>query len=445
MSQRLTPKAPISFRPDVYAIDFGTSNSLLAAANANEVHPPIPLDPGAADPTLLRSVLYFPERGRCSFGSRAFSDYVDNGMQGRLLRSLKRFLPSRAFTNTQIGQHTYALEDLIAAFLREMRDRANLYFGADVTQVLLGRPARFAESDDDDAFAEERLAQAARRAGFQTVLFCQEPVAAAHDFREQLAVPRLVLIADFGGGTSDYTLVRMSSAGFSRTDILATFGVSLAGDAFDGSIMRTSVAKHFGGEVQYRVPFGKNVLTMPSQLLAKLCSPAEMSFFSRNDVREFLNNVKAWSLGEPDREKIDQLLCLAEDALGFQLFELIEAGKKTLSTMPEAHFSFDYPGIQIDEMLTRAGFEAGSARTVDAILGALDETLARGGVTAKDVDIVCLTGGTAKVPRIAEALEERFGHKRLRHLQGFHSVAFGLAEHARLKLGVAQLEGPRKA
>jgi len=173
--------------PTVYAIDFGTSNSLLAAANADDVFAPIRLDEGAADPTVLRSILYFPDRGQAFLGEEALRRYAEDGLEGRLLRSLKRHLPSRSFHGTVIRGRLMVIEDLVAVIVRAMRERANVHFGADVRRVVLGRPARFSSDDADDDLAQERLARAAQRAGFDEIHFLPEPVAAARDFRAALA------------------------------------------------------------------------------------------------------------------------------------------------------------------------------------------------------------------------------------------------------------------
>jgi hypothetical chaperone protein len=427
--------AMVSFQPDVYAIDFGTSNSLLAAANRSGSHPPIPLDPSAEDPSLLRSVLFFPEaRGpvgaSLALGRAAIEQYVAQGSRGRLVRSLKRFLSMRSFVRTQINARTYSLEELIAIVLREMRERADRYFGARVTRALLGRPARFAADPEEDAFAEGRLRQAALLAGFTAVEFCPEPVAAARDFRDQLAGEALLLVGDFGGGTSDYSLVMMGPGGFALSDVLAIGGVSVAGDALDGSLMRANVSRHFGADVRYRVPFGDNVLTMPKPLMEKLCSPAEMSLLAQRDVQSFLNDVRSWSLGADDRRHIDQLFTLVEDGLGFMLFESIEQTKKQLSVSPQARLSFHVPGVDVDQPIARAEFERGASRELSAIIGALDATLERAGARASDVELVCLTGGTARVPFLRAALGDRFGPSRLHSLRGLHAVAEGLARHA---------------
>jgi hypothetical chaperone protein len=419
------------FRPTVYAIDFGTSNSLLAAASAEATCPPIPLDEAAADPTILRSVLFFEGAERFSCGAGAISDFVAGGMRGRLIRSIKKHLPDRSFTGTQIGFRTMAIEDLIGRFLRSMRERADRYFGVEIDRVLLGRPARFSADPGDDRLAEERLERAAVIAGFREISFCPEPVAAAHDIRLAPGRAAVVLVADFGAGTSDFTVVLMEGCTLRSSDVLALGGVSVAGDALDGSLMRKKIARHFGAEVTYRVPMGANLLTMPRPIVEKLCSPADMTTLQHRDVLSFLRDVKAWSLGPDDRRRMDQLLCLVEDSLAFQVFEAVERSKCALSEAMTTTFRFDATAVEIREDITRAELEAAAERALDAIVRALDQTVTAAGVSFDDIDVVCCTGGTAKVPRIAQALVERFGAGKVQSLRSFHSVVQGLAERAR--------------
>lgn len=422
------------FKPDTYAIDFGTSNSLLAAANSDHVHPPIPVDARASDPTVLRSILLYTQKGDCFSGTEALNEYIESGLQGRLMRSLKRFLPHREGITTVIGSRRLKLESLIAVILRTLRERANTYFDCDVTRVCLGRPARFSPEPELDQLAQDRLAAAARTAGFEQIDFCYEPVAAARDFQDELSSPKLVLIADLGGGTSDFSVVRMSATEFHPEDVLATSGVSVAGDALDGAVMRHHIARHFGSEVRYRVPFGANDLRMPTPLMEMLCSPATMSLLQQRDVVTFLKGIRSGALTPEDREPVERLLSVAEDGLGFSIFEAIEAVKRALSGATEGEFRFDYPGMELRETLTRDAFERATQAPVSAILASLDEALDLAQVSAGQIDIVCLTGGTGYVPRIQHALATRFGAERLHRLKGFHSVVEGLAHHARVQL-----------
>ncbi len=417
-------------RPTVYAIDFGTTNSLLAAASPHRVFEPIPLDANAPDPTVLRSVLFFPSAREVFYGERALREYAAHGMQGRLIRSIKKHLPSRAFIGTRIEERPMNLEDLIGAFLAVMRRRANAHFGVDVTRVVLGRPALFSEVPEDDRFAEYRLERAARIAGFEDVSFCPEPVAAAASFRERLPERRLVLVGDFGGGTSDFTCLWLGPEPFDPSHVLAIGGVSVAGDALDGSIMRARVARHFGAEVRYRVPMGANLLEMPSMLRARLCSPADLSILSARDVMAHLRDIERWSLGPDDRRRMEQLFVLIEDAQGFALFEAIERAKRELSRAERAEIAWRYPPIDLREPIDRASFRDGARRELGRILDALDDTLLRAGVGPRDVDVVCLTGGTARVPALAEELAARFGEAKLTRARAFHSVIDGLARRA---------------
>ncbi|MFT3770565.1 MAG: Hsp70 family protein [Minicystis sp.] len=417
--------------PTAYALDFGTSNSLLAAANADRTFPPVPLDPRASDPIILRSVLYFPNAQRCYYGEEALRRYAENGLDGRLLRSIKKHLPSRSFHGTYIDERPMPIEDLVAAILREMRVRANTYYATEVERVVLGRPARFSDEPLDDQLAQRRLEEAARRAGFTEITFLPEPIAAAREFGVGVGEERVVLVADFGGGTSDFTVMRVGPRRFEPSDVLAIGGVAVAGDALDASIMRSQVARHFGADVVYKVPLGSNVLQMPKPIVEHLCSPANLSILRRQDVAEFLRNVRSWSLGPDDREKLDQLSALVDDGLGFSIFEVIEHAKRALSTAAEADVVFEYPGIAVRERVSRAGFEEAAERATTTILRCLDETLAAAGVAPGDVQDVCCTGGTAKVPRIAAEMRRRFGEGRVRDYKSFTSVVEGLAVHAR--------------
>ncbi|HEY6726527.1 MAG TPA: Hsp70 family protein, partial [Polyangiaceae bacterium] len=359
------------FQPLVYAIDFGTTNSLIAAANASQWERALPIDPTAPDPTVFRSILHFDFDGHASFGARALERYRQLGMQGRLVRSLKRHLPSKSFVTTEVDGKSYRLEELVGGILRTLRERANAHFECDVTRVLLGRPARFSENPSDDALAETRLKEAARLAGFTEIATCPEPLAAAYDFQDHLAEPKLVMIADLGGGTSDFSLIRMSRDGYRDEDVLGTGGVSVAGDALDGALMQHHIARHFGAKARYKAPFGKNELTMPLSLVHKLYSSVDMSLLSQREVLEFLRKVRDFSVSEPDRAAVDRLLVAAEDALGFHVYEAIELVKRELAEPDHpraANFQFDYPEVAITEAVDASQFEASTQKAIDAIV-----------------------------------------------------------------------------
>jgi hypothetical chaperone protein len=213
--------------------------------------------------------------------------------------------------------------------------------------------------------------------------------------------------------------------------------VSVAGDALDGTFMRHRISNHFGTGVEYKVPFGSNVLTMPVWLMEKLCSPADISLLRKRDTMEFFRNVRQWSLGGDDREKMDALFTLLDNQLGFPVFEEIEHTKRRLSEAAATEFRFDYAGeLAIREKIRRKDFEEFAADRIGRIFASLDETVKAAGIRFEDVDIVCCTGGTAKVPAIADGLKKRFGQAKLSQFNHHHSVVTGLAERARQLLAL---------
>lgn len=419
--------------PTIFAIDFGTSNSLLTAASPREIFSPAPLDPEASDPTVLRTALFFASLSEGgTFGAAAIRAFVENGFRGRLIRSIKRHLPSRSFHKTRVGDRLVTLEDLIGAFLGSMRERACRHFGADVRRVVMGRPARFSSDDDEDRLAQARLEGAARKAGFEEVTFCPEPIAAAYDFAEDLSSPRVVLIADLGGGTTDYTIVRMRSDGFADEDVLGIGGVSVAGDVIDGALVRAAVAPHFGAKARYRVPFGANVLEMPLPLMELLCSPADLTLVDREKVLDQISGIRA-GLVDPssDRPKLDRFATVIEDGVGFTLYDAVEGAKRRLSDVASTRIALEYPGAEMDLPATRERLEEVAVRPIGRMMDCLDAVLVRAGLSAGDIEIVCLTGGTSRMPAVEAAFRQKLPEAGFRRLSSFHSVVHGLARHAR--------------
>jgi hypothetical chaperone protein len=419
------------FVPETYAIDFGTSNSLLVGVSREGRSAGVPLDPAAPDPSVMKSVLFFAPGAGWSFGASAIHEYGAHGASGRLLRSIKKYLPDPSFRGTRIGENLLAIEDLIGFYLASLRQRANRYFDADVSRVMLGRPARFSSSDEEDQLAEARLVRAAERAGFRQVAVHPEPLAAARDFVKTLDRAKLVLVADLGAGTSDFTVLYLRPDGYDASDVLAVGGVSVAGDAFDSAIMRGKISPHFGAKVRYTVLFGRNVLEMPRHLVDALCSPSEAALLERQDVMALLRDIRHASLGEDDRDRVDRLICLAEDRLGYAVFQAIERTKCALSASDSAQFSFEYPTVDVSDVLHEDEFARIAETPHAALMGALDRTLERANVTPADIESVCLTGGTAKLTLVEEALVTRFDRCRISSHNSFHSVVEGLAEHAR--------------
>ncbi len=414
-------------------LDFGTTNSAIAAAPAGA---PPRLARFAGGEATFRSILHVdpeePDDGglppRITAGAAAVRSWVETGGRGRLIQSIKSHLASRLFTTTNLFGRQYRLEDLIAVLLRALARAAAEQLGADParTPVVVGRPVRFAaaRTPDDDAFAVARLDAALRQAGFARIAFELEPVAAAYGYQQRLEHEELVLIGDFGGGTSDFTLVRLGPAG---STVLGVDGVALAGDAFDARLIRHVAAPGLGLGSERRTAFGQ-LLPVPAWLYERVERWEHLSFLKSRETGELLRRLRHEAL-EPER--IAALEHLIEDDLGFALHGAVEDTKRELSTTETSAFTFHDRPIDLAAGVARPAFEGWIAAEIGAMAAAVDGLLAAANVAPRDVATVFLTGGSSFVPAVRRVFAERFGAERVRGGEELTTVASGLALRAR--------------
>jgi hypothetical chaperone protein len=423
----------------VIGLDFGTTNSAIAVASSTGATTLATFPEGDRQTTTFRSILYFdpeargPDRKpRAVAGPEAIIRYLQAETRGRLIQSMKSHLASRLFQETYVFGQRYTLEDLIAMLLRALRAVAEAQFGDLGRRVVVGRPVRFSGAIDEaeDAFALGRLRAALEQVGFKEVVFEFEPVAAAYAYESQLDHDELILIADFGGGTSDFSLMQVGPTvrcrGHTAGDILGTEGVALAGDDFDSKIVRRLIAPRLGRGSQYRAAFNK-LLPVPSWLYTKLECWHYLSFLKSRKTMQMLEELR-WQALEP--EKIEALIRVIEQDLGYYLYRSVERAKIELSARDASQLTFRDDGLTIEEALTRAQFEAWIGDELAAIASCVDRLLARTGVAPQDVGSVFLTGGSSFVPAVRRLFEARFGASRIRGGDELTSVAKGLALRA---------------
>jgi len=422
--------------PKAFGLDFGTTNSALAHAAPDGT---VRLAQFSGDATF-RSVIYFDEdetstsrKLRVVAGPDAIQSYLNAKTPGRLIQSTKSYLASRLFTQTQIFGETYSLEELIGIFLRYLRKSAEAQFGDLGTTLVAGRPVHFSgtQDDGDDEFAVARLRNAFANAGFTDVQFLPEPVAAAYKYQRQLDHEELVLIADFGGGTSDFSLVQLKPGALSAREranqVLGTDGVGIAGDAFDSKLVRRLVAPMLGLGSEYKSQFG-NILPVPNWLYEHLERWHYLSFLKTRKNLDLLRQILFQAL-EP--KKIAALIELVDNDLGYRLYQAVEKTKCRLSDSTVSEFRFREAAIAINDSVRREEFEGWIDRELRQISDCVDRLLAHCQVTAKNVDAVFMTGGSSFVPAIRRIFEDKFGAKvPIRVGQEFTSVAEGLAIYA---------------
>ena len=413
-------------------IDFGTTNSSVARATPAGVE----LVTFAHAGPSSRSILYLekaPQGILSSTGPAAIERYLaahqEGDRPGRLIQSLKSYLTSRTLTGTEVFGRNYTLEDLISRILRDLRERAERHFGTPIRHAVAGRPVRFvgAETPDDDVFAVKRLHAAYMQAGFDSVTFELEPLAAAAAYHATLSAQaqdrtETILIGDFGGGTSDFSLLTVSPSGGRK--VLGTAGLPFAGDVFDARIVRKLISPALGSESLARG--AKAIPAVPAWIYANLERWHYLSFLRTRNVLEILTSARKRAL-EPD--KIDALLALIDEDLGYQLHQAVQRTKTALSEHKQAAFVFAGPdagSLELRTSLTRAGFEQWIAPELTHIATAVDSLLLASSVVPSAVDRVFLTGGTSFVPAVRRIFESRFPSRVVAGNE-FTSVAQGLA------------------
>ncbi len=407
----------------VIGVDFGTTNSVLTRLEADGSVSTVRVAFGAAEVDVIRSVLCFWNDGerdrvvlRSAVGPAAIDAYLDDPLDSRLMMSLKSYLAQRSFSETRVFGRPFTLEALIGLSLRVILPPPSS--GGAV--MVAGRPVRFAGDAPDDGLGEERLRGAYAVAGWGAVQTALEPEAAGYRFARRLTAPATVLIGDFGGGTSDFSVLRFEPGSARPVVALGHAGVGIAGDTFDYRIMDAVVSPALGKGTTYR-PGGTD-LPVPPEYYASFARWHRLSLMRAPKTMRDIEAV-ARVAAYPDR--LRALLRLIRDELGYELYRTVSGVKAALSRAESAVLRFRHADFAIEQTIDRRDFEAWIAPDIARIGATVDVALAQAGTPA--VDRVFLTGGTSLVPAVRGLFTERFGAERVTGGGEFVSVAEGLA------------------
>ncbi len=412
----------------VLGVDFGTTNTVLSLHDGEGGAQIIRFAiPGGETATAFRSVLSFrehpdPARPRAiEAGPWAIEEYLESPFDTRFIQSFKTFAASPQFQSTEIFGRRYDFEDLLWAFLARLRAHG----GDDLIdlpeRVVIGRPVQFAGAQPDPDLALQRYEAAFRRLGFTELHYVYEPVAAAFYFAQRLTGAAVVLVADFGGGTSDFSIIRFERQdGVVRSTPLAQAGVGVAGDAFDYRIIDQVVSPQMGKGSSYQ-SLGK-VLPVPNRYYSAFARWSQLALMkSSRELRE-LKSLARTAL-DP---RLGAFVELIEDDHGYELYQAVSRAKETLSRQDSAPFHFKAGGIDIAADIRRADFEAWIAPELAQIEAAVQRALDQAGLEADGVDQVFLTGGSSFVPAVRRIFTDRFGPERIATGGEFESIATGL-------------------
>ena len=407
-------------------LDFGTSNSAIGVAR-NKTAELVPVE---ADSTLMPSAVFFDyeTKGRMLFGDEAISAYVGQ-TEGRLMRALKSILGSPLIEEeTLLAGRKVPLKQVVEIFVRHLKHKAEAFAGQEITTVVHGRPVRFVDDDDAaDARAQAVLEGIARQVGFRDVAFVYEPIAAAHHYEQTVQSEELALIADIGGGTSDFSIIRVGPQHRDRADrgrdVLATAGIRVGGTDFDTALNLAAVMPLLGLGTQ----LVKKNLPMPNALYHELAAWPTINFaYTYRNERELAELVSL--AREP--EKVERLLTVVRERLGHRVAFAVEDAKIALSAEERATVSLMFlePDLTVDA--TRAEFDRAIETRTERLYRSASECIAAAGLKPAAIDTVFFTGGSSRVPAVRDAIGRAAPSARLASGSDLLSVASGLTQMA---------------
>lgn len=410
-------------------IDFGTSNSTVGW-----LRPQAPtLLPLEDDKITLPSVLFFNfEERRPVFGRLALHEYLE-GYEGRLMRSLKSLLGSKLLkSETTVLGSAMPFKQILGLFLGELKQRAEAIAERPFEQVVLGRPVFFVDDDEKaDQEAADTLAGVAKAIGFKDVSFQYEPIAAAFDYESTIAKEELVLIVDIGGGTSDFSLIRLAPERHMlaerHADILATGGIHIGGTDFDKQLSLQAVMPLFGYGSRM-----KSDAPMPTSVHLNLATWHTINAVYAQKSQLALKSMRYDIL---DPTGIDRLFTLIEQRAGHWLAMQIEDSKIALSASERLHLSLARIEAELGVELTQAGFNAAIGNLLERVRGSVSQLLGSAGVSVERVDTVFFTGGSSGIPALRQQIAALLPNAR--HVEGnvFGSIGSGLAIEAKKRYG----------
>jgi len=410
-------------------IDFGTSNSTVGWLRPNQS----PLLALEDDHTTLPSVIFFnAEENRVSVGRSGLNEYLA-GYEGRLMRALKSLLGSSLMDGkTEVLGRSLPYMELLSQFIAELKRRAETAAGRSFDQAVFGRPVFFVDDDTvADRKAEATLEAIARASGFREVCFQYEPIAAAYHYERQIEREELVLVADIGGGTTDFSLIRLSPqrarSADRREDLLANGGVRIGGTNFDRQLSLAGVMPLLG----YRSRL-KRGLDMPSSHYMNL---ATWHTINQVYTRRTWAELQELYLDSQAPEAMDRLLKLIRERAGHWLAIQVEAAKIALSVEESVSLHLNRLSLDLRHTLTRLEFEQASAQLVERIGTTLSTLLANAGVSCERVDTVFFTGGASGVPMVRERIAALLPQARRIEGDLFGSIGAGLAVEAHRRFG----------
>lgn len=407
----------------ILGIDFGTTNSVVARAVAGESHL-VPLKaPKGEDPVFRSALCFWEDDGiEVEAGPWAIAEYLDFPGGSRFIQSFKSVAASPVFEHATVFDKRYRFEELGRAFLDRMATRSGAVLDGKAARIVVGRPVEYAGHRPDEALARQRYDAMFARLGAE-IHYVYEPLGAAFSYASRITEPATVLVADFGGGTSDFSVVRIAAPGAPRRcEPLGHAGVGIAGDRFDQRLIDHLVLPLLGAGGKYR-SFDK-VLEIPRGYFADFGDWSRLALMRNRKTLAELEKLRRAAL---DPDTIGRMIAIIEEEQGYRLYDAVGRVKRDLSAAEDARFRFEGGGLSIEADVTRKDFESWIAPDLARIEQAVDRALTAAATEAGAIDRVFLTGGTSLMPAIRRMFETRFGGEKIATGGELTSIAHGLA------------------
>ncbi|WP_029935123.1 Hsp70 family protein [Sphingomonas sp. UNC305MFCol5.2] len=405
-------------------LDFGTTNSVVALAAAGEAPEMVAFAGPEGVSAVFRSALCFWEDGgvKVEAGPWAIAEYLEYPEGSRFLQSFKSVAASSAFEHASVFDKRLRFEELGRTFLAKLAAHSGGKLGARPERIVVGRPIEYAGSRPDPVLARQRYD--AMFAGFGAeVHYVYEPIGAAFSYAKRLSDPATLLVADFGGGTSDFSVVRVDAPGAARRcTALGHAGIGIAGDRFDYRIIDQLVLPLLGKGGSYR-SFDK-MLEIPPGYFADFGDWSRLALMRNRRTLEALHKLQR---SAEDPAAIARMIAIIENELGYRLYDAVGRLKRALSNVAQAEFRFEGGGVKLATDVRRTDFEAWIAPDLARIETTVDRALAISGVTEASIDRVFLTGGSSLIPAVRAIFARRFGEGRIGDGGELTSIAHGLA------------------
>ena len=418
-----------SDRPTALGLDFGTTNTVVALSDGGDQSRLVSFDGDVATGEIFRSALCFWEEERgwngiaSEAGPWAIAEYLQSPLDSRFVQSFKTVAASPLFERAQIFGRAFRFEDFGRLFLQKLKIHAGEQLQELPPRIVVGRPVEYAGSRPDPALARQRYDLMLEHWGTE-IHYVYEPLGAAFGFASRLERPTTLLVADFGGGTTDFSVVRVAEPGSSqRCRPLAASGVGIAGDRFDKRIVDHLVLPLLGKGGSYR-SFDK-ILEIPGGYFSEFADWSRLALM-RN--RRTLDELRKLQRDAIDPMPIGRMIALIEHEQGFPLYEAVGRVKRQLSIAEGAEFSFSGGGVDIDAPVDRQQFEQWIEEDLRRIDAAMEAALTKARVTTAEIDRVFLTGGSSLIPAIRAQFDRRFGAERIATGGELTSIAYGLAQ-----------------